>query len=204
MKYLDIKELRWHPHFRTSTFSYLLWLYEYGGDWSSVADGIILYIVKNRDKFSTEEMEDVVSETLERLVRYKDNYQGRCSLSTYTYTIMRNTMIKHFTHKDVIRRGIPLVDIEVDIPVPSEEMRIETVQQINQAIRSVPKSIRGAIVCDMIGLENAEGADRMGIPLGTYKTRLLRSRNYIYNHTKGGLDYDIAKIVVEEALSQMG
>lgn len=51
---------------------------------------------------------------------------------------------------------------------------------IRQALEELdPKFREPVVLCDVEGLEYAAIADRLGVPLNTVKTRIMRGRQYV-------------------------
>lgn len=66
--------------------------------------------------------------------------------------------------------------IEVDVPVASDEWRIDTRDEIERAFRRLTPEQRAVLVVHhRLGLSDEDAATALGIPVGTMKSRLNRA-----------------------------
>jgi RNA polymerase sigma factor (sigma-70 family) len=122
------------------------------------------------------EDEDVVQETWVRACQRLEQFQWRSTFSTWLLGIGLNVVRDHLRRSG--RSRTVATDPLPDPPGPhvAHEARID----IERAIRVLPDDYRMVLVLhDVEGLKHAEIAERLGIPIGTTKSRLFRARKMI-------------------------
>lgn len=122
--------------------------------------------------------DDATQETLIKVVRSLDRFDGRAKFSTWVYRIATNTAL------DEIRRRTrrPAVHL-VETNEPPDVTATDAIDQIGDglvleaALAALPDDQRAAVVLrDVIGLDHAEIAEVLEIPIGTTKSRVARGR----------------------------
>lgn len=118
--------------------------------------------------------EDLVQDTLTRALAAADSWQPGSDLRVWLFRIMHNAHVSNL-RKAKVRR-----DARMELPEPvveeSQSRRVE-VQQVLAALSGIPEPQRRAIV--LVALEEmsyADAARALGIPLGTFMSRLARGR----------------------------
>jgi RNA polymerase sigma-70 factor (ECF subfamily) len=120
--------------------------------------------------------EELARETLLTVWRKASLYSGdKGSATTWIFTIARNLRIDRLRRE---QRWMPLpddydnqpsTDAGPDEALAEEERRI----RMQQALSELPPDQREAVVLSYIeGLSHSEIADRLGLPLGTVKSRM--------------------------------
>lgn len=120
--------------------------------------------------------EELAQETLLTIWRKASLYSGdKGSATTWIFTIARNLRIDRLRRE---QRWMPLpedydsqpsTDAGPDEAFAQEERRI----RMQQALSELPPDQREAVVFSYIeGLSHSEIADRLGLPLGTVKSRM--------------------------------
>lgn len=144
----------------------------------------------------TSDAEDIAQNSFIKAWRSLDRFRGDCTFSTWLFRITVNTA------KDYIRseKRHPTVSTtrtddetdeteEWDLPVTSGDEvpedaleRKETVLMVRKAIESLPKDQRDVIVLrDLDGLSYQEISDKLGVEIGTVRSRISRGRERIKN-----------------------
>lgn len=121
-------------------------------------------------------VEDVVQETFVNVWRKAHLYDaGKASPATWIYTIARNARI------DLLRKGIrPAIDMTdpalVPDPVLTPQQHISQAEQslkLERALASLPEEQREVLhLAFFAEMPHAEVAQRLGLPLGTVKSRI--------------------------------
>lgn len=118
--------------------------------------------------------EDLVQDTLTRAIAAADSWQPESNLRVWLFRILHNAHISNL-RKAKVRR-----EARIELPEPVEQesqaRRIE-VQQTLAALEKLPEPQRRAIT--LVALEEmsyADAAKALGIPLGTFMSRLGRGR----------------------------
>ncbi len=137
------------------------------------------------------EREDVAQETFLRAYRGLDRFRGDSAFYTWLYRIAVNTATNHQVSagRRPTSRGADPADAEEfedgallqdpDTPENTAAMG-EVTQAIEQALASLPDSLRRAIsLREMDGLTYDEIATAMECPIGTVRSRIARARSVI-------------------------
>nr|WP_281426534.1 sigma-70 family RNA polymerase sigma factor [Paracoccus bogoriensis] len=118
--------------------------------------------------------DDLVQETLTRAIARADTWQPGSDLRPWLFRIMHNA------HVSDLRRARTRNDAAPDLPRPvtpeTQHDRVE-LRQVLEALDSLPEAQRTPIV--LIALREmsyAEAAHVLGVPLGTFMSRLGRGR----------------------------
>ncbi len=128
------------------------------------------------------EAEDVGQETFIRFYRSMSNFKGASSLATYLTRIAINLSInslnkrkKEYQFRDPGKSGDHAVHVPDETLTPS---RMDTQEQVQQAIRQLDPAFRSVVVLRMIeGYSTKETAELLELPLGTVLSRLARAQD---------------------------
>lgn len=150
-----------------------------------------IYRVAIRMLNNPTDAEDVLQETFIKVMRSIENFEGRSNLSTWLYRIAVNESLM------VLRKQKPEVAVAEDdfldnddgnsypafqildwCCLPEEEfMTNETRKMLNQAIRTLPQSLKSVFILrDVEGLSIRETSEALDLTETNVKTRLLRAR----------------------------
>jgi RNA polymerase sigma factor (sigma-70 family) len=118
--------------------------------------------------------EDLVQDALTRAIAAADTWEPESNLRVWLFRILHNAHISNL-RKAKVRRNA-----RMELPEPvveeSQARRIE-VQQVLAALEEIPEPQRRPIV--LVALEEmsyADAAKALGIPIGTFMSRLGRGR----------------------------
>ncbi len=137
-----------------------------------------------------QDAEDVLQETFLKAYRSIANFEGRSSIATWLYRIATNEALM------IVRKRRPELSLEIEgqddrgdeiaAPyhftdwrfLPEKELQSsEAKQQMDQAVQSLPASLRAVFILrDIEDLSVKETAEILRISEGAVKTRLLRAR----------------------------
>ena len=115
--------------------------------------------------------EDLHSEVFEKILRKIDGFDpSKASLSTWIFTITRNTVIDHY------RRSKPTEELDENLADDSEPdeglLNSESLSELAGALRSLPEEMRDIIVLRYYdGKPLTEIAELMGLSYGAVKLR---------------------------------
>lgn len=115
--------------------------------------------------------DDIFSEIMEKILRKSDGFDPeKASLSTWIFTITRNTVIDHF------RRSRPSEELDENLSDDSELdedlLNAESLGELAQALRSLPQQLMDIIVLRYYdGKPLTEIAKMMGLSYGAVKLR---------------------------------
>ena len=125
--------------------------------------------------------EDLLQETLVRISKGLDRFEGRSSVKTWAFKIATHTAFDHLRQS---KRQVNLLEVE-DLSVladPGEEMGERLViDEMNACLREeidgLPESYRAAVLLhDLEGLSATQTAEIVGCSLATAKIRIHRAR----------------------------
>lgn len=121
--------------------------------------------------------EDLVQDCLERALRNVDKFAPGTNLEAWLTTILKHLF---FTEHQRCRRR-PKVELdEQDCAVPPPQISHIAFHEVGEAIRALPSHQRHLIQMVTIdGVSYQDAADRLGVPVGTIRSRLSRAREQI-------------------------
>lgn len=117
------------------------------------------------------EAEDLCEDVFEKVFRRIDQFdRSKASLSTWIFTITRNTVIDHY------RRTKPTEELDENLSDSSEIdeslLRTESLQELASALRSLPQELTDLIVLRYYDNKPlTEVAEIMGLSYGAVKLR---------------------------------
>lgn len=147
-----------------------------------------VHAVCRRIAGSTRDADDAAQEALIKIVRHLDRFDGRSSFGTWAYRIATNTSLDelrkrkrrpqlHVVHDDD-RDGAPAEPVD-DL----SHRHIDAVADrmaIDDALAELPEEFHAPVVLrDVAGLDYAEIAAELGVPIGTVKSRIARGRKLL-------------------------
>ncbi len=149
--------------------------------------------------YSTEAAEDLAQDSFIKAWRALHTFRGECSFTTWLYRITSNTARDYIRHNN--RRKISSLTSEeeseaseIDVPVTSGDTlpedaleKKELILAVRRAIETLPADQRKILVMrDLHNLPYQTIADRLGLELGTVKSRLNRARQNLKQILKNG------------------
>ena len=117
------------------------------------------------------EAEDLCSDVFEKVFNRYDQYdKSKSSISTWIFTITRNTLIDHY------RRAKPQEELDENLSDDSEIdeglLRNESLEELASALRRMPEELRDIIVLRYYDNKPlTDVADMMGLSYGAVKLR---------------------------------
>ena len=117
---------------------------------------------------------DATQEAMIAIVRGLERFDARARFSTWAYRVATNACLDELRRRG--RRPEPTDDIAAHAGStgPGD---VATRVDVDAALRRVPADFRAAVVLrDLCGLDYAEAAEVLGIPVGTVRSRIARGR----------------------------
>ncbi len=152
-----------------------------------------IYRVARRMTNSDADAEDVMQNTLIKIIRKADSYRGESDPMGWIYRITLNEA-RELHRKRKRRPAVSLDALPVDFDETQHAVGVSDIagrpdraamageidERIRQAIEELPDGYREAVVLfDLEGVPYAEAAQLMGLSLGGFKTRLHRARLHL-------------------------
>jgi RNA polymerase sigma-70 factor, ECF subfamily len=135
------------------------------------------------------EADDLAQEVMLKAFRHLDQLRERSDAKAWLMTILRNTRIDRIRSDAAHERDVSLEQLVADPPAPAEVSRErvwsepESVlqefsdRQIITALKELPEEIRWTLLLvDVEGIDQAEAAKILEVPVGTVKSRAHRGR----------------------------
>ncbi len=117
--------------------------------------------------------DDLAQDVLIKVSSGITTFQGNAKFTTWLYTVARNCAINH------LRRNRSDVELRDDDVSPTKRVSsiISSRHDIEAALGALPEHYRDVVVLrDVDGLSYADIAQRLGIEVGTVRSRLARGR----------------------------
>ncbi len=117
--------------------------------------------------------DDLAQDVLIKVSSGITTFQGNAKFTTWLYTVARNCAINH------LRRNRADVELRDDDVSPTQRVSsiISSRHDIEAALSALPEHYRNVVVLrDVDGLSYADIAQRLGIEVGTVRSRLARGR----------------------------
>ncbi|MFF1448160.1 RNA polymerase sigma factor [Streptomyces sp. NPDC058274] len=131
-----------------------------------------------------EDAEEAAQDVLLQVARKITSFEGRSRFSTWLYTVVANCARQKY--RELKRRAL-----EQPVPVDATQQadprttsviagsRIDLLEALERLEREHPHLVAPLVYRDICQLEYAEVAERIGIPLGTLKSRLHEARRQV-------------------------
>lgn len=120
--------------------------------------------------------DDLVQETIKRVLTYRNNSREITNLRAYLLTVLHHVRADMLKRRHRAGEEVPVEDLQLESHDASPHDRMMC-QQVLDAVRRLPEDHRQIVL--LIGLEGfsyRETADVLGIPIGTVMSRLNRAR----------------------------
>lgn len=136
-----------------------------------------------------EEANDLLQETSLKALDNEDKYTAETNFKGWIYTIMRNIFINNYrkalrdqTYVDQTDNQFYLnqnIDIEGDSTEGSYDLK-----EMRRIVNALPKEYRISFSMYVSGFKYREIADKLGLPLGTVKSRIYFTRQKLQEELK--------------------
>lgn len=145
-----------------------------------------VHAVCRRIAGSSRDADDAAQEAMIRVVRNLDRFDGRAAFTTWIYRIATNAALDELRRRQR-RPQLRIVtadsDDRADREEPADELAHRTVEAvadrlaIDDALKHLPEEFRAPVVLrDVAGLDYAQIAQVLDVPVGTVKSRIARGR----------------------------
>ena len=127
-----------------------------------------------------EDAKDLTQETMLKAIVYKDYYTAQTNFKAWVFTIMRNIFINQYRRK--VKSGT-IFDNSKDLFLISNSaghnetpLEIIAAKNINRQINFLNEEYKVPFELHFQGFKYKEIANRLGIPIGTVKSRIFIAR----------------------------
>ncbi|MGW1162227.1 RNA polymerase sigma factor [Streptomyces sp. NPDC002513] len=131
-----------------------------------------------------EDAEEAAQDVLLQVARKITTFQGRSRFSTWLYTVVANCSRQKY--RELKRRAVEqpgAIDATQHVDPRSTSViagsRIDLLEALERLEREHPQLVAPLVYRDICQLEYAEVAERLGVPLGTLKSRLHEARRQV-------------------------
>lgn len=145
-----------------------------------------IYAVCRRMTGNNADAADATQEALIAVVRGLPRFDGRSAFSTWAYRVAANASLDELRRRrrrpslGESDRPLEVVDPASDTPYRAVDDTVAHGAPLEQAIASLPEDFRLAVVLrDVADFDYSEIAERLGVPLGTVKSRIARGRRML-------------------------
>ena len=130
-----------------------------------------------------EDAEDAAQEALLQVARRIGDFEGRSSFGTWLYVVVTNAARQ--TYRQLKRRAVPIGDGAGDSVLDRPDPRttsviagstLDLLDALDRLEASRPALVAPLVYRDVLGLDYAEIAARLDVPVGTVRSRLHEAR----------------------------
>ncbi len=134
-----------------------------------------LSLTKDRD-----DAQDLLQESILRALTYRDKFQDNTNFKAWLYTIMKNTFIND--HRRGKRTAALMDRVEQErtvvskVQMPNSPENLVRMGEIQTSLSKLDSAFREPFTMHHEGYKYHEIADKLGIPIGTVKSRIFQAR----------------------------
>ena len=138
------------------------------------------------------EADDLAQEVMLKAFRHLDQLREGSDAKAWLMTILRNSRVDRIRSEAAHQRDVSLEQLAVEPPAPAEANSDSTWnepeavlqefsdRQIITAMKELPEEIRWTLLLlDVEGMDQAEAAKVLDVPVGTVKSRAHRGRGML-------------------------
>ncbi|MFE5405979.1 RNA polymerase sigma factor [Streptomyces sp. NPDC056580] len=131
-----------------------------------------------------EDAEEAAQDVLLQVARHISGFEGRSRFSTWLYTVVANCCRQKY--RELKRRAAerpaaiePAEHVDPRTTSVIAGSRVDLLDALDRLEREHPHLVAPLVYRDICQLDYAEAAERAGIPLGTFKSRLHEARRRV-------------------------
>ncbi|MER6072618.1 RNA polymerase sigma factor [Streptomyces sp. NPDC001817] len=131
-----------------------------------------------------EDAEEAAQDVLLQVARHISRFEGRSRFSTWLYTVVANCCRQKY--RELKRRAAeqpaaiePSYAVDPRTTSVIAGSRVDLLEALDRLERTHPHLVAPLVYRDICQLDYAEVAERVGIPLGTLKSRLHEARKQV-------------------------
>ncbi|MEU4092894.1 RNA polymerase sigma factor [Streptomyces sp. NPDC026673] len=131
-----------------------------------------------------EDAEEAAQDVLLQVARSIGTFEGRSLFHTWLYTVVANCARQKYRELRRRRAEQPLTAAETDTPDPRRTSvvagtRLDLLEALERLESASPDLVAPLVYRDICQMEYREIEERLGIPLGTVKSRLHKARRQV-------------------------
>ena len=139
-----------------------------------------IYALAYRFSGNHEDAEDISQEVVIKIYRYLPGFDNRSLFSTWVYSITKNTCLDFLRKKKGDTESLEDLDFMLTdhrYDTEGDAIRNEQLSSVAKLVNALPKDQRQILILREIdGFSYEEISELLGIPLGTVKSRLARTK----------------------------
>ncbi len=161
--------------------------YSFRKDLISVQEELLRFAYKlTADK---EEANDLLQETSLKALDNEDKYMPDTNFKGWMYTIMRNIFINNYRRIVREQTFVDQTDNLYHLSLPQNSGFASTegtydLKEMHRIVNSLPRDYKVPFSMHVSGFKYREIADRLGLPLGTVKSRIFFTRQRLQQELK--------------------
>ncbi|MFF4712628.1 RNA polymerase sigma factor [Streptomyces eurythermus] len=131
-----------------------------------------------------EDAEEAAQDVLLQVARHITGFEGRSRFGTWLYTVVANCCRQKY--RELRRRAAeqpaviePAHAVDPRTTSVIAGSRVDLLEALDRLEREHPQLVAPLVYRDVCRLDYAEAAERAGIPLGTFKSRLHEARKRV-------------------------
>ena len=136
-----------------------------------------------------EEANDLLQETSLKALDNEDKYMPDTNFKGWMYTIMRNIFINNY--RKIVREQtfVDQTDNQYHLSMPQDSGFASTegaydLKEMHRIVNSLPRDYKVPFSMHVSGFKYREIAERLGLPLGTVKSRIFFTRQKLQKELK--------------------
>ena len=136
-----------------------------------------------------EEADDLLQETSLKALDNEDKYTPDTNFKGWMYTIMRNIFINNYRKTVRDQTFVDHTDNLFHLNLPQDSGFVSTegnydLKEIRRIVNALPKEYRVPFSMYVSGFKYREIAERLGLPIGTVKSRIFFTRQRLQKDLK--------------------
>lgn len=136
-----------------------------------------------------EDANDLLQETSLKALDNEDKYTPETNFKGWVYTIMRNLFINNYRRIVREQTFVDTTDNLYHINLPRDTAYESTereydLKEMRRIVNTLPKEYRVPFSMHVSGFKYREIADKLGLPLGTVKSRIFTTRQRLQEELK--------------------